>query len=78
MEKICEGADTSAISRRLRMIGRHHRVKDLGGASGFLPITAFILLILSPEGEKFLHLCRGCWYQPAVRIRNHCLKAFGF
>jgi len=46
MEKICEGADTSAISRRLRMIERHHRTIDLGGASGFLPNTLFILLVL--------------------------------
>lgn len=43
MEKICEGTYTSAISRRLRLIERHHRVKDPGG---FLPNTPFILLIL--------------------------------
>jgi hypothetical protein len=29
------------------MIERHLRVKDLGGASGFLPNTPFILLILN-------------------------------
>ena len=52
MEKICEGADTSAISRRLRMIERHHRVKDLGGASGFLPNTPFRLLILRTAGRS--------------------------
>ena len=42
MEKICEGTYASAISRRLRMIERHLRVKDLGG---FFPNTPFILLI---------------------------------
>ena len=33
------------------MIERHLRVKDLGGASGFLPNTPFILLILDPFGN---------------------------
>ena len=51
MENICGGTYTSAISRRLRMIELHHRVKDLGGASGFFPSTPFILLILH---EKYL------------------------
>ena len=34
------------------MIERHRRVKDLGGASGFLPNTPFILLILLRPGVR--------------------------
>ena len=48
MEKICEGADTSAISRRLRMIERHLRVKDLGARVDFFPIPHLYCLYLRP------------------------------
>ena len=34
------------------MIERHLRVKDLGGASGFLPNTPFVLLILRLRGDE--------------------------
>ena len=52
MEKIREGADTSAISRRLMTIEHHLRVKGLEGTSGFLLSTPFTLLILAPASSQ--------------------------
>jgi hypothetical protein len=50
------------------MIERHLRVKDLGGASGFLPNTPFILLILH-SAHKTKEVMQ--WLETKPRIHFH-------